>query len=106
MKLQAHGQNVIIKPLTQYDDTWKGEVVLSPWKQKMSVGTIVFYPEKMVKNFTVPHGDGHQTFHVIWEPQIFCVAIDDKEVDEIAKTLPDLTVTQEMIDKENARIKK
>jgi len=48
MNITAYGQNVTIRPIKQYEETWKGEVVLSPWKQKLQVGTIVFYPDFQV----------------------------------------------------------
>jgi hypothetical protein len=97
MKLRAYGQNIIIDPIKQYDETWVGRVELSPWKNKMSVGTIVFYPDRHIKIFNVPNGDGVKTFHSIWEPQIMAISIDEEEVNRIANDLPDLSLTKEQL---------
>ena len=110
MKLQAHGQNVIIKPLSQNDETNRGEVVLSPWKNKMVPGTIVYYPDHFTKNFTLKDKDGNPLlFHVIWEPQIFCIELSpmyEKEVKAIVDELPDLTLTKEQLKNDTYKGKK
>lgn len=110
MKLQAVGQNLIIKPISQNDETYRGEIVLSPWKNKMAPGTIVYYPEKFTKIFTLKDSDGNPlVFHVIWEPQIFCIElspIHEKAVQKIVDELPDLNLTKEQLANDTYKGKK
>jgi len=100
-KLAAFGDNVICEEVDRKDDSIMGKVVAISSK-KLSVGDVVFYSDRGYDNIYI----AGKMYHAIWMNLIRAVMINDKEVDEIAKTLPDLTVTQEMIDKENARIKK
>lgn len=102
MNIVAYGQNVIILPLKQYDDTWKGQVILSPNKKKLPVGSIVFYDDNRLHNFNLPDG---RKLHVVWEPQIYAIQLDQKEVLKIVNELPNLKITQEEIDKANAKKK-
>jgi len=101
MKLVAHGQNCIIAPVKQYEETWKGEVVLSPYSNKLKSGTVVFYGAGRLNHFNLPDG---RLLHVVWEPQIYAVQTDAKVVQKIVDTLPDLKISQADLDKENARI--
>jgi len=93
MDLIAYGQNVTVEPIQQNEETWMGKVLLSPYGKKLAVGTIVFYPENSVNHFNVKD----KIYHVIWEQRIFAVGVNSKQVEEIVKDLPDLTLTDKQM---------
>lgn len=85
MSFVAYGQNIVVEMIDKMEETVMGKVLASSTK-KCPKGSIVLYCERDYLHLHV----GKKLCHVLWEPHIRMIMVDNKEVEKFTKDLPDM----------------
>lgn len=83
-RFTCYGQNVIAEPIDTKDDCIMSKVIETPFQQKCPIGSIIVYTERDYENLYI----GNKLYHVLWEPRIRAILIDDDG--EVVKHFPNI----------------